>query len=252
MEPRAHQALAVARQRWPEVTFDEAACAVALAERPSAADDFLPELLLARACASRSPGALQTFEREFFGELSRAVAKATALEGHESDAAQLLRERLFVGQPPRIAEYAGTGPLRLWVRVAALRMTQNLATRGPKERAATLESLAELPAPGADPELDHLRRLYGAQFRDAFKAASSALSPEDRLLLEQRFVARMSQEALARSYDVHVNTVARWLARAQGGLEAGIRAALSERHGIPDEQVTSVLRLVRSQLDVSL
>jgi RNA polymerase sigma-70 factor (ECF subfamily) len=252
LEPRTQQAISAARQRWPGVRFDDAACSAWVGARPQAASDFLPELLLAQACATRVPGALEAFEREYFGELTRAVAKSAPLDGQASDAAQLLRERLFVGTPPRVADYAGTGPLRLWVRVAALRMVQNLATRGPREQAASLDSLAELPAPGADPELDHLRRTYGAQFRDAFKAASAALSPEDRLLLEQRFVSRMSQEALARSYDVHVNTMARWLARARDALEAGVRETLTARHGISEAELTSVLRLVRSQLDVSL
>jgi RNA polymerase sigma-70 factor, ECF subfamily len=222
-----------------------------LSAHPNAADDFLPELLLAQACAARAPGAIEAFEREYFSELKRAVSKASALQSHEADVAQQLRERLFVGTPPRIAGYSGNGPLRLWVRVAALRMVQNLAQR-PKEQAQTLDSLAELPAAGADPELDHLRRVYGAHFRDAFKVASAAMSPEDRLLLEQRFIQRMSQEALARSYDVHVNTIARWLARARDGLEAQVRATLVEKAGIPAAELTSVLRLVRSQLDVSL
>lgn len=248
MEPRAPTAIATASQRWPGIPWD----AAWLDRHPAAATDFLPELLLAQACAARAPGALEAFEREYFGELQRALVRAGALKGSGADAAQLLRERLFVGAPPRIAEYAGSGPLRLWVRVAALRMVQNLATRGPREQPATLDSLAELPAPGADPELDHLRRVYGAHFRDAFKTASAALRPEDRLLLEQRFLGRVSQEALARSYDVHVNTIARWLARARGELEAGVRAALVERAGIPEDQLTSVLRLVRSHLDVSL
>jgi RNA polymerase sigma-70 factor (ECF subfamily) len=245
-------AISAARQRWPAVAFDDAACAQALAARPAAAADFLPEVLLAQACASGVRGAIEAFEREYFGELERAVLRSTAVRDQHADAAQLLRERLFVGAPPRIAEYAGTGPLRLWVRVAALRMVQNLAAKAPREQAETLDSLAELPAAGADPELDHLRRHYGEQFRAAFKAAATALPPEDRLLLEQRFMKRMSQEALAKSYDVHVNTVARWIARARDGLEAGVREALVGRGGIPEAEVTSVLRLVRSQLDVSL
>ena len=65
-------------------------------------------------------------------------------------------------------------------------------------------------------------------------------------------MAKRSQEDLAEAYAVHVNTIARWLARARTSLEDGVRAALRSRLKVGEGQFTSILRLVRSQLDVSL
>lgn len=257
------EALNTARERWKTVTVDDSAFLAWLSARlPSdrplneaLSRLHVADLYLACGCALGAPSAITAFEREYFGELRRAVARSTRMAGQEQDIAQLLREKLFVARPegpPKIAEYSGSGPLRLWLRVAVTRMVQNLATRGPREEAAELESLAELPHAGLDPELEHMRTLYRHQFSEAFREAAAQLSADDRVLLQERFMRRMSQEALAELYGVHVNTIVRWLKRAQETLEAEVRTALGARLGLQDEQLLSVLRLVRSQLDLSL
>src|SRR5262249_44356922 len=162
---------------------------------------------------------------------------------------------LLVGEPgkaPRITEYGGRGPLRIWVRVVVARLASNLATRGPKETAHDSPLFEELPAVTGDPQMDAMRAEYRVEVERAFKEAARKLPVRDRLLLHQTFVERRTQEELGRTYEVHVNTMARWLVRAREALEAGIRAELAERLRVGEDELTSVFRLVRSQLDITL
>jgi hypothetical protein len=61
-----------------------------------------------------------------------------------------------------------------------------------------------------------------------------------------------SGRSLAAAYDVHTNTIARWLGRARQTLEAKVKQGLAGRLALNEEQLASVLRLIRSQLDVTL
>jgi len=119
--------------------------------------------------------------------------------------------RLLVGTPPRIHSYAGRGPLRGWVGVAALRIALN-EKRGP--RAAADDVLADLVSTEPDPELRHMKTLYRAEFRDALEAALRALPERQRALLRLSYVDGLKATQLARLYAVHETTAARWVARA--------------------------------------
>jgi RNA polymerase sigma-70 factor (ECF subfamily) len=125
-------------------------------------------------------------------------------------------------------------------------------TRGPKETSLDPEALADTEAAIDDPELEHMRGLYRGEFKQAFADALAAMSYSDRLLLHRRFEGRRSLDELAAAYDVHVNTIARWLGRARNTLELGVKQALAGRLKLNEEQLMSVLRLIRSQLDVTL
>lgn len=263
LEERLSTLWQAARARWPGFRVTEGDFGGWLAERVPAGAPLTEalarvqaeDLLLALACARGQREALAAFDAEYAGEVDRAVRKVGELPVGASDVAQMLRERLFVateGRAPRIVDYSGQGPLRVWLRVALLRLVQNLAMRAPREAPVEPEALADVAVPGGDPELEHMRRLYREEFREAFRAAFSGLGEEDRLLLRQRFGRRASQEELAAAYGVHVNTVARWLARAREALERGVRESLKARLRIGDVQFASILRLVRSQLDMTL
>jgi RNA polymerase sigma-70 factor (ECF subfamily) len=211
----------------------------------------LEDLYLAAACAAGIPGALDAFDRTFGTEILRAVRRAGSAALSPDDVGQMLREKLFVA-PAKIASFNGRGPLRVWLRVALTRMVQNLAIRGPKEAPALGSALADVAAPTGDPELDAMRAAYRAEFRAAFAAAVEALEIRDRVLLQQRFALQRTQEELAEEYGVHVNTVARWLSRIRATVEERTRAELRRRLRLGAGEFTSILRLVASQLDLTL
>jgi RNA polymerase sigma-70 factor (ECF subfamily) len=213
------------------------------------------DLFLAGACAVAAPGALETFERDYGGEVGRAVRRSGSAATVPDDVAQALREKLFAARPgerPKIAEYSGQGPLRVWVRVVVTRMVQNLSMRAPKESPLDGAAIADMPATTGDPVLDGMRERYREPFRAAFVAAVASLDMRDRVLLHQRFASHKTQEELAQEYGVHVNTVARWLARARQAVEERTRAELRRLVHVGEGEFTSILRLVGSQLDLTL
>jgi RNA polymerase sigma-70 factor (ECF subfamily) len=213
------------------------------------------DLYLAGACTEGTRQALEAFEREFSGEVERAVRRSGSSATRPEDVAQMLREKLFVaaeGKPPKIAEYSGQGPLRVWLRVVLARMVQNLSMRGPKEAPMDGALLADLPASTGDPMLDAMRDKYRLEFKASFSAAVASLDVRDRVLLHQRFSLQRTQEDLAKDYDVHVNTVARWLGRIRTTVEERTRAELRGRLRLDEGEFTSILRLVASQLDLTL
>jgi RNA polymerase sigma-70 factor, ECF subfamily len=213
------------------------------------------DLYLACACAEGAPGSIPAFERAYEGEIDRAFRRFSPPGVEPSDVRQLLRTKLWVGganSPPKITEYAGRGPLRVWVRVTLARMLQNLTQRAPKEVSIETDLQIGLAGAPVDPELMHIRELYRRPFEEAFAAAIAALPLNDRVLLHQRFVQRVPLHDLAISYGVHVNTIARWLARARQALESTMRAELASLLHIGEAEFTSILRLVQSQLDISL
>jgi RNA polymerase sigma-70 factor (ECF subfamily) len=212
------------------------------------------DLWLTCACADGVPGALEAFERELGGELDRALRHRSGQGVDRDDLGQLVRQKLFVGEGPRgprIADYSGRGPLRVWLRVVVGRLLSNLHRDAPPERALG-SALAERLGATADPELALLRMRYAAEVRAAFAEAAAALPLRDRLLLHERFAGACSLDELAARYGVHINTMTRWLVRARAALERGIRGALAQRLQVDEVELSSCLRLVGSQLDVTL
>src|SRR5262245_32738408 len=107
---------AAARGAWPELDVPEGDFARYAAEG-GAQPAFLADLYL--ACARGAPGAADAFHREFANVIARVLARRRASWDVADDAAQALTERLLVGEKPKIADYAGRGPLRSWVASAA-------------------------------------------------------------------------------------------------------------------------------------
>src|SRR5262249_7449832 len=151
--------------------------------------DFAADLYLACACAEGSKPAIDRFQATHLAEIARGFAKVTATDEERAEARQQLLERLFVKK--KIADYAATGPVPLWLRVAGRRTRHNVVARKPKEPSVESELLDALPAETVDPELLHFQSLYRAAFREAFAAGLRGLSIEDRALLHQRFVGRL-------------------------------------------------------------
>jgi RNA polymerase sigma-70 factor (ECF subfamily) len=106
--------------------------------------------------------------------------------------------------------------------------------------------------PSVDPRLDDLRRRYRGDFAAAFRAALAALPVRERNLLRQHHMDGLTIDQLAGLYRVHRATAARWVARARTTLSGETRRRLMERLGVATQDADSIIRLVRSQLDLSL
>jgi len=212
------------------------------------------DLYLASACARGVPEALAAFEARFFDEVRTAYARERALHlrYEREDVEQMLRQKLFVGSEegaPRIEGYTGRGELRGWFRMVVVRLLLDLGTRERVDPVAEEEDmLRALPSPKDDPELEHLKRHYQAEFQGAFREAVRGLSSRERGLLRHWFVDAMGIDQLAIVYGVHRATAARWLARARGALVGGLRKSLMARLRLGPAELPSIMRLLRSQL----
>lgn len=249
-----------ARQVWPAVELEHAIFAAYVAERMPDGDFQTlrslrtADLYLACACALGNVRAIETFEQCYLSVLDRALPTIAGVNAAiVDDVKQQVRRKLFVadGGPPRICEFSGRGDLRRWVRVMGVHEALTVLRRALRETSddAVLEQ-AVLPA--ADPEIAYLKKRYQHEFTSACAAALQHLDTRERALLRQSFVDGLTIDELGAIYRVHRATVARWLTRAQASLTRAVHATLIRTLHLQPAELHSILRLIRSGLQVSL
>jgi RNA polymerase sigma-70 factor (ECF subfamily) len=211
------------------------------------------DLYLAAACADGDAAALSAFRDALVPAMRQALGKLGMSPAVIDETIQHVMVSVFVGdgRPPQIGEYGGRGTLRSWLRTIAVRTGRRLL--GLEAAAASSdEELAELPAAVAGPELELLRTRYQSQVKRAFAAAFAALGERERNVLRQYYIDGLTIDQLAALYQVNRATTARWVAGARLAVVAETREHLISEFGIADAEVDSIIRLVRSQLDVSV
>jgi RNA polymerase sigma-70 factor, ECF subfamily len=200
---------------------------------------------------------------------AEALAKVDALLRDEVDAAgrivrapgatadevlQRLREHLLVGNAergPALRDYAGRGDLRGFLRVSAVRECLRLLKHQRREVGMEADDLAEL-VPAVDPELERLKETYRKEFGACFAEALASLGARERTILRMNTIDRLSIDQIGAVYAVHRATAARWLERARTDVAERTEQLLAERLALTTGEVASVIRLVRSELDVSI
>ncbi len=253
---RAHTA-------WSTVALADAHFVVAIAERLSgsaltieALDRLRAEdLFLATACAAGGANALTVFENTYGHHIRAIVSRFDSSTAFRDEVHQLVRHRLFLARPgraPAIGEYAGKGELLAFVRVVTVRIALDLLRKRKATGEVSDEILGHLPATEDDPELQYLKVLYRSEFKEAFESAIQALPARARTLLRYHFVDRLSIDKIAAIYDLHRSTIARQIARARGGLVSNTRAALKSRLEIDTASFDSIVRLIESNVDLSV
>jgi RNA polymerase sigma-70 factor (ECF subfamily) len=215
------------------------------------------DLGVAWGCCRGDAGALATFERDVLPAARAALAQMRADDATIDEQLQVLRTHVLVGgdgAEPRLAEYRGTGGLRRWVRAVAVRQYLNsLRGRGrelPVAEESVLDALAEHG--DADPELKLLKGRFREAFGAAFAEAARGLRPLERGVLRYTFVDGLGLDALGKALRVSRATAHRRLADARAALLAATERALQARLGVMPEEMQSLYRLVRSQMEISL
>lgn len=245
-------AIAHARAQHPEVRVDEVGFA-AHAERCRARGaqvEHAEGLWLAWAAARGDGAAVRAIERMIVTEAEAAARRLDRTAGFVDELRQALRVRLLVadGGRVRLDDYGGRGPLAAWIGVAALRVALNLR----RAAAPTAELLPELVSGEADPALRHLQNLYRAELREALTAALAALPQRSRALLRLCFVDGVKLVELGRLYGVHETTAGRWVQQATAAVADDARRRLIDRLALSPSDADSVVRLVHSNLDLSI
>lgn len=251
-EPALARALGEVRERWPAApALDEFAepFAAVLASR-LAPRMAITELFLAWWCSTGAAAALQAFEREHGPELRRLAARFRELSADEL--LQHLRIKLFLGGPeaaPRILEFRGSGSLRGWLRVTAVRAFVDLQrSHAPRARERELED-SEL---FWDPRGGQVSQEVAAAIKRGFAVAVGKLAPRERVFLRHVYVDRHTLEQIAATYSIHRATVARVLAAARARLVEEARAAAAAELGGDGDELDTAIRALNSHVELSL
>ncbi len=212
------------------------------------------DLELARRCARGDVDAIASVEARYFVALDRLLARFEGGHALADEVKQRLRQKLFVGDgvPPKIASYTGQGDLGRWIRVAATREAISLLRRESKEVPVEEVALAQALAGGVDPELAYLKDLYAAEFKAAFEQSIAALGPKERTVLKYHVLDGRNIDQIGAVYGVHRATVARWIAGVRDTLLVRTREILMDKIEVDRAEFDSIMRLIQSQLDVSL
>ena len=233
-----------------------AACRIGDADDVGAWLDALhgDDLALACACVHGDEGALQAATTLLTPAIRAAAARVLAEAAVEDQLAEVL-QRLLVAVPPAapdIAKYSGRGRLVKWAQTVTVRSAHSRSRKRTEDPRDDVESLAAKMVEGGDPELAALKATYRAQFKAAFRRALSELTAQRRNVLRLELLDRLTIDAIARLYNVHAATVFRWRADTRQRLLQGTRRVFEREHAVPRDEFESIMRLIGSQLDVSL
>ncbi|HEY5924840.1 MAG TPA: sigma-70 family RNA polymerase sigma factor [Kofleriaceae bacterium] len=250
--------LALARAQFPDIVLEPAKFehhlqrhGIALAGEPEHAAD----LYLACACAAGDPRAFAAFDRELIPVVTNAAQKIERSPHFVDEITQLTRERLLIasdGAEPRIADYAGQGPLRAWVRIAAMRIAMNQLRDRKKDMLVDDEAFFDVVADGSDDERREARARYGQACSDALRAAFAKLTARERNLLRMHHLHGLTVDELAPMFRVHRATIARWISSAREHLLTETRNNLRDRLAIGEGTVDSILRELAGQIEISV
>src|SRR5262245_61492296 len=238
-----------AKRRFPDFDVPEERFRAWLAEREGV--DHVEDLYLACACASGDGKALRVFDETLASDLAAIHRRYAYLPAEADDFRQLVYEKLFAGDKPKICEYAGRGELKTWVKVALTRLFMNAATRETREVPVHEEIFLALRDTN-DPEIAAIRRAHLEAIRQSFHDAGDRIGFRDRNLLRYAIVDGLGVAGIAKIYAVHKATAARWLADAKDAIGTELRVALKERLATSDSDVASILRAMQSQIDLTL
>ena len=256
------------RAAWPDLALEAKDLVAFVAHGISAdladaaLDGLRPaDLYLACACARGMTAAINAFDRDYMREVDIALARMRIGGARLADVKQLVRQRLFVGggthgaptSPGKIAEYGGRGDLRRWVRSVAVRTCLNDLRKGKREILVDDDHLiAQHAIQTDDPEVEYMKRTYSEQFKAAFGDALGQLGPREQTLLRYHHVDGLNIDEIGAIYRVHRVTAFRWLEKAKEQLVRTTLEVLRARLKLPANELDSVLRMIRSQIHLSL
>jgi RNA polymerase sigma-70 factor (ECF subfamily) len=263
LEPQLRTLIDRARAPWPGVALGDEVFLRHVAERMADEEGGLraldslhaSDLYLACACARGDEQALAAFEARFMSEVPAYVAQAGITAAFVAELQQVLRTRVLVGEgggPPRLASYAGRGPLAGWLRMVALRAAVNMRASDAARREVSADRLAPARAAAPDPEVELLRTRYAEQFTAAFRAAVAALPAREANAIRLHFLDGLTMTEVGALYRVNERTVRRWLAEARRRIVEETRRRLVESAALTSSELTGLVALLSSELDVTL
>jgi RNA polymerase sigma-70 factor, ECF subfamily len=253
--PSQHIAAAFDRaaHRWPDVTLDRhtfAEYVAHLAINSEVLDAHAEDLFLVAGCLVGHPRALAHLDAVYLSRVSHYVGRIGRTSDFHEDVAQQLREKLLTSTSPKLASYAGRGPLADWIRAATVRTALNLAR--PDRRNVLAGLPAELLRTGDCWDARTLDLRHRADFQRALEAAFAALAPRERTLVRLHFADRVGIDRLGLMYGVHRATIARRIVRLRRQMFEHVASCLGTQLGWNESTVHSVYRIFSGDLHLSI
>lgn len=212
----------------------------------------LDDLFLACAAVAGDPAAVLAVERELIPLIDAALGtwdRAIVDETRQRMRAMLLVDH--AGRGPLLAQYAGRGALRRWIRVVAAREAGKTARAGAAAVLTDDEALLDVLAPAGDPALSAIKHDAAAAFQAAFTAALATLDRRERTALRLHVLDGLTIDEIAPMYAVHRATVARWIASAKEAVLERTRRHLMRELRLEAADVDSLIRLVQSRIELA-
>jgi RNA polymerase sigma-70 factor (ECF subfamily) len=220
-------------------------------------DAYAADRALAQACLDGDPAALASLDRLLAQAATAALRTIDPSPAFADDVLQQVRVKLLVGAGgddhdprPRLATYAGRGPLGGFLRVTALRTAMSSKRDGGREVPID-DALARLADDAAGPASAHLRGDSDQHLQAALRAAIAAQPSRTRALLRLYYGDGAGIEDIGRLYRVHASTVSRWLERARADILAATRDQLARALRLDPGSIDSLLAAAPA-LDISL
>jgi RNA polymerase sigma-70 factor (ECF subfamily) len=257
LDQALHAKVSEAEATHPSIRLDQAAFVRHLAAKTthdSPLDTLqAADLYLARACGEGLAPALAVFRDLHGGDIREVHARSSGSRPPLDELTQAVHEKLFVGSHPKILDYSGTGKLKNWVRVVASRTLVDLIReRDPAAEPHAAEAPLGIPAPDDDPELQYLKLKYRSEIKQAFEHAVTLLAAEERNALREYYVHGLSIDQIAELRRIHRSTAARRVSSAREAVLKATRRVLMERTGLGQDELESLVRLVESQMHVTV
>lgn len=216
----------------------------------------LDELYVVAGCLSGDRKSLELFEQLYGGVVSSTVAKLRIDADARDEVTQEVMSGLLVprsGEPAKLQNYSGRGSLGSYLKViatrTALRRKRRRRPEGPPADSLLIEHYGETPD---DPELEHVRRRYAPEFRQALEHAFGELASDQRTLLRLYVTDGLTLGELAVLHEVNASTVSRWLARIREGLLDRARVHISDALELRPSEYESLHKVLGADLHVSV
>ncbi|MDX2093743.1 MAG: sigma factor-like helix-turn-helix DNA-binding protein [Kofleriaceae bacterium] len=250
------RAIEAARAEWPDIQMSRERFAAWLEERLEPGEPIstlrTSELYLACACAAGDARALRYFDEQMVDEVDHGLLRLGISRDAIDETKQYLREYLLLGHGKaagRITTYSGKGPLRRWVRVAAVRAAQRRARQTRPHTQLDSSLLGAVATEALDVEREYLKRRYGVAFENALRAAFLELPARTRSVLRFYYGERLTIDNIGAMYRVHRVTASRWVRQAMEELVEHTRLLMKRDLAASDSEIASLLRLVASRIE---
>ncbi len=250
-------AFELGRAAWPSINLALAAFrafAEARLETWRGNPQRAADIYLACACVERVPVAIAEFLSTYAERIPLYLGRLARDLDLVAEVRQVIVTRCLVGdegKAPALTTYSATGSLEGWLRATAVR--EALALQREKQRHTDdVEAALEARVPWADREVSLFKQMYREPVSNAFATACAELDAQDRALLRLHYVDGVTTANLATMFGISRATLVRRLASARESLIQHVRITLKSVAGVADQDFDSVVKLVKSQIDLRL